>query len=66
MQRIIDHRKNKKSYDYLVKWSDYSNKFNSWVKTKDFDNLGIINKYWKEMNKTNEGEKRQPLKSSKR
>ena len=48
VEKIIDHRKNKNgSISYLVKWKNWNEKYNSWVKTEDFDGLALINKYWK-------------------
>lgn len=44
--RYIDNR-----WDYFVKWKNYPDSFNSWVKTKDFDSDEIIQAFWQTHNK---------------
>ena len=46
----LDHKG--KGYEYLVEWKNYSRKFDSWVKAKDFDDLAIIKKYWNKIQPT--------------
>ena len=38
-------------YKYLVHWKGYESKYNSWVKATDFDDINIIKKYWKNVQK---------------
>ena len=46
VEGIIDHEKEGNSWKYLVKWSDWGSKHNSWVAEKDFNDLDVIKKYW--------------------
>ena len=43
LDRILDHRRAKKGFDYLVKWKDGSE--DSWVHESDFNTVEIINEY---------------------
>ena len=45
IDRILDHRRAKKGFDYLVKWKDGSE--DSWVHESDFNTVEIINEYKK-------------------
>ena len=45
------------SFKYLVKWKNYDESENSWVKDSDFVSK-LINKYWKEKNRNQEHDQR--------
>jgi len=49
VEKILDHKEEPNgSYKYLVKWKNYDDSENSWVKDTDFDSKKLINKYWEE------------------
>ena len=48
--KAINHRNNKGTLDYLVKWKGYGPEDNSWVPVEDFDGLAKIQEYWKKKN----------------
>ena len=43
---IVDHRKTKDGDEYLVKWKDYFESDNSWIKARDFNSQKPIKQYW--------------------
>ena len=51
VRRILDHRKAKKGFDYLVEWADGSE--NSWVHESNFNTVEIINEYKKMLREKN-------------
>jgi len=64
LEKLIRHRTNETGFDYFVKWKGYANKFNSWVNEKDFDDIRIINDYWKllkQKNKQQDAEAVEPV-----
>jgi hypothetical protein len=50
VQYIIKHRKYKDSFEYFIKWKNYSKEQNSWVKECDFTYKDLIINYWKSIN----------------
>jgi hypothetical protein len=50
VQYIIKHRKSKDSFEYYIKWKNYSKDKNTWVKESDFIYKDIIINYWKSIN----------------
>lgn len=51
VEGILNHRKRKNKYEYLVKWKDENKKINEWIKEDNFDTVEIIQKYWDRRNK---------------
>ncbi|KAI9302702.1 hypothetical protein BJ944DRAFT_166756 [Cunninghamella echinulata] len=51
IQYVIKHKKVKNSYEYLVKWKNYTKEHNSWISEKDFVEKDIILSYWKSIEK---------------
>jgi hypothetical protein len=45
IEKLLDHRLTENGYKYLVKWKNYSEKANSWVKAKDFNSQKLLDKY---------------------
>ena len=43
---IVDHRKTKDGDEYLVKWKDYFESDNSWIKASNFNSQKPIKQYW--------------------
>ena len=58
IEKVINHRNNKGTLDYLVKWKGYGPEDNSWVPVEDFDGLAEIQKYWRMKNKAKDEGKR--------
>ena len=58
IEKVIDHRNNKGTLDYLVKWKGYGPEDNSWVPVEDFDGLAKIQEYWKRKNEEKSKRKR--------
>ena len=50
IEKVINHRNNNGTLDYLVKWKGYGLEDNSWVPVEDFDGLAKIQEYWKKKN----------------
>ncbi len=46
VQKIIDHRGDVGSYEYLVKWKDYTSDYNTWEPQASFNDTNCITKYW--------------------
>ena len=46
MEKIVDHRRRRGQLEYFVKWKDFSESENSWVREAEFDDTDIINEYW--------------------
>jgi hypothetical protein len=46
VQAILDHRKAKNGYEYLVRWAGYNPSDDSWEPESHFDSVGAINAYW--------------------
>ena len=68
VEKILNHKKKRGQWTYLVKWKNWDDEYNSWVDANDFDELGIIRQYWsehakitKEEMKRRETKKRQNL-----
>jgi hypothetical protein len=57
VERIIKHRNVKGVYSYFVKWKNYPESDNSWVKDKNFYDINIVKKYWKDRSKSETGAK---------
>jgi hypothetical protein len=51
VQRIVDHKLTEDGYEFLVKWKNYSDADNSWIKAEDFNSLKPIKTYWKSIKK---------------
>ena len=53
VERIEDHKYDAKTKDfrYLVKWKGYDTNENSWERAANFDDVNIITKYWKGLNR---------------
>jgi len=47
VQQIMDDREVDGKSEFLVRWKGYGEENDSWVKHKDFDDINIIKKYWK-------------------
>jgi hypothetical protein len=47
IEKLLDHKLTEDGSVYLVKWKNYSEKANSWVKTKDFNSQRLLVKYWR-------------------
>lgn len=43
---VLSHKIVKKKNTYLVKWKNFDESHNSWVKEKDFQNIECIKDYW--------------------
>ncbi len=50
VQKIIDHRGDVGSYEYLVKWKDYTSDYNTWEPQASFNDTNCITKYWATVN----------------
>jgi len=68
IEKIVNHRMQNGIVEYYVKWKNYGDEENQWRKMKDFDGLGMIKKYWKEIERKGkeETEKERLEKRSKR
>jgi transposase InsO family protein len=49
VDQILAHRGSSQKRQYFVKWKHFDSSFNSWVDASDFDDLEIINRYWKSL-----------------
>ena len=47
VERVMDHRKTTNGDEYLVKWRNYFESDNSWVKASNFNNVKPIKEYWR-------------------
>ena len=57
LEKIVAERKEKNgTHSYLVKWLDYPEEENTWVKETDFNDFGDIVRFWKEQGKDEESE----------
>jgi hypothetical protein len=45
VETIKKHRKTPSGYEFLVKWKNYSKRYNFWVKAEDFNTQQVIKKY---------------------
>ena len=64
IEKILNHKDEDKSRQYLVQWKGYDNKDNSWISENNFNSNKIINKYLKFLKETTVKEK--PLESVRR
>jgi hypothetical protein len=53
VETIKGHRQTSNGFEFLVKWKNYSDKDNSWVKAEDFNGQKMIKKYWKSNSNSN-------------
>jgi hypothetical protein len=47
IEKIVNHRKFRKGFRYLVKWKGYPESENTWEPPENFDDKTILTKYWK-------------------
>ena len=48
VERILEHRKIGKAFQYFVKWLGYSNADCSWINEEDFEDPGTVRNYWRQ------------------
>ena len=48
VEKILDHRGTEGNREFLVKWTNYGDEHNSWVKASDFSSSDMIQNYWDE------------------
>jgi hypothetical protein len=59
VEKILDHKEEPDgSFKFLVKWKNFDESENSWVKDSDFNSKKLINKYWEEKDKNRSGRNR--------
>jgi len=59
VEKILDHKEEPDgSFKFLVKWKNYDDSENSWVKDSDFNSKKLINKYWDEKDRSHTGRRR--------
>jgi hypothetical protein len=51
VQKILDHRGTKGSYEFLVRWKGYGPENDSWVKAADSNMAHLIDAYWNKRRK---------------
>ena len=51
IEQILDHKDEFGTLSYLVKWKDFSDAHNSWVKESNFDTTECIEEYWENKSK---------------
>jgi chromobox protein 5 len=77
VKEIINHRQDKsaKAHEYLVRWKGYGPEDDSWVHERDFDDIAIIKRYWRQnkepggsakLTTTSKKKKTKPVESSSR
>ena len=54
VETILNHRKRYNKMEYLVKWKDFPESENQWVKESDFDSTEPIEEYYRNLNKSRE------------
>ncbi|CAO3699328.1 unnamed protein product [Rhizopus microsporus] len=47
VERLLGHRITDGSYEYLIKWKNYSNEYNTWEKERNIFAKGLILDYWR-------------------
>ena len=50
VDKILSHKGPPTRREYLVKWKHFDSSFNSWIPAKNFDDHGIIDRYWSSNN----------------
>ena len=47
MEKIVNHRKRGRGYQYLVKWKGFDVAHNTWEPADNFFDISVISDYWK-------------------
>ncbi|ORE03462.1 hypothetical protein BCV72DRAFT_233093 [Rhizopus microsporus var. microsporus] len=47
VERLLGHRITNDCYEYLIKWKNYSNEYNTWEKERNIFAKGLILDYWR-------------------
>ena len=66
VEKILDHRGSEGNREFLVKWSNYSDDHNSWVKASDFSSSEMIQDYWDKYDKKNKNSPTPKTRSAKK
>ena len=66
VERVLDQRIRKGKQEYLVLWKGYDEKEATWEPVDHFDDLGVINRFWKahEKKQKEEAGEQQPRRST--
>ena len=67
VEKVVDHRTSKTgTYEYLVKWKNYSTAENTWEPEENFNSKQCISKYWAGKNKLVDEQPKRYTRSSKK
>jgi len=46
VKEILDHRGPEGRREYLIRWTNFSDQYNTWVPERDINTLGCVTEYW--------------------